>query len=333
MKNKRNVIITAALAFVLLLAGTAFVLGLGPFNFDNEPEIFVILPDAVPLAHMSDAQAMISSMVLTPVASGTRVDRNANAEIDFSNAADGYVMARWHGRNQGDVRVVIVGPSNTQFQYRLNTRGDWEVFPLTEGNGNYIIRVVESVGGGRFATTNTVRLDVTLVDEFAPFLRPNQFVNFNSTSAVVRQARELVNGSESTLESVGRVFGWVVDNIEYDVELARTVQSGFVPNLERVMRDRVGICFCYASLMTAMLRSQGIPTRLVIGYVSTNDGELYHAWISVFTEEYGWVNDIIRFDGNEWRIMDPTFAAGANQSADIIRFIGTGANHRAVRYN
>ena len=47
-----------------------------------------------------------------------------------------------------------------------------------------------------------------------------------------------------------------------------------------------GICFDYAALMTAMLRSQGIPTKLEIGY----SGEVYHAWISTYIDEIGWVD-------------------------------------------
>lgn len=42
-----------------------------------------------------------------------------------------------------------------------------------------------------------------------------------------------------------------------------------------------------------MLRSQRIPTRLEVGYM----GDVYHAWISIYTKETGWVNGIIEFDG------------------------------------
>jgi len=206
------------------------------------------------------------------------------------------------------------------------------VFPLTGGNGRYTIVVAERAAGNRYAVVINMNVDVVLTDEFAPFLRPNQFVNFNAQSTAVVLAAELVADSESVLESVGIIFDWIINNIAYDVELARTVQSGYVPNLEQIMERRMGICFDYAALMTAMLRSQGIPTRLVIGYVDL----VYHAWISVFTEEHGWVSNLIMFDGNEWRIMDPTFAASANNPAQaeyIANLVGTGANHRAVRYH
>jgi len=44
--------------------------------------------------------------------------------------------------------------------------------------------------------------------------------------------------------------------------------------------------------MSAMLRSQGIPTKLEVGY----SGEAYHAWISTYIKESGWVDNIIKFE-------------------------------------
>ena len=61
--------------------------------------------------------------------------------------------------------------------------------------------------------------------------------------------------------------------------------------------------------MSAMLRSQRIPTKLEVGY----SGDVYHAWISCYVDEIGWVDNIIEFDGKNWSIMDPTLAA--NNSA------------------
>jgi len=92
--------------------------------------------------------------------------------------------------------------------------------------------------------------------------------------------------------------------------------------LDDTLATGKGICFDYAALMSAMLRSQGIPTKLVVGY----SGDAYHAWISVHLEEIGWVNDIIEFDGTGWSLMDPTLAAGNSESA-VKKYIGDGTNY------
>ena len=101
--------------------------------------------------------------------------------------------------------------------------------------------------------------------------------------------------------------------------------SGYLPVLDTVLKEKKGICFDYAALMTAMLRSQEIPCKLVVGYAD----EVYHAWISVWTEESGWIDGTIFFDGHAWHRMDPTFASSGNRSDSIMNYIGNGANYSA----
>ena len=84
--------------------------------------------------------------------------------------------------------------------------------------------------------------------------------------------------------------------------------------------EKKGICFDYAALMTAMLRSQEIPCKLVVGYA----GNVYHAWISVWTAENGWIDGAIFFDGQVWTRMDPTFASSGGRSEEIMNFINGG---------
>ncbi|MBQ1472846.1 MAG: transglutaminase domain-containing protein, partial [Lachnospiraceae bacterium] len=93
--------------------------------------------------------------------------------------------------------------------------------------------------------------------------------------------------------------------------------------------SKKGICFDYASLMSALLRSQQVPTKLVVGY----SGTAYHAWISVYISEIGWVDNIIEFDGSNWSLMDPTLAANkANSSSAVKEYVGDGSNY-TVKYN
>ena len=123
------------------------------------------------------------------------------------------------------------------------------------------------------------------------------------------------------------VYDFVVGNLTYDKKKATTVQSGYLPVLDTVLAEKKGICFDYASLMTGMLRSQGVPCKLVVGYAGT----AYHAWISVWSEDTGWINGAIYFDGVSWKRMDPTFASSSKQSSKIMEYIGDGSNY-TVKY-
>ena len=76
--------------------------------------------------------------------------------------------------------------------------------------------------------------------------------------------------------------------------------------------------------MTALLRTQNIPTKLVVGY----SGTAYHAWISVYLEETGWIDNVIQFDGENWSLIDPTLAA-SNDRKSVGQYIGDGSNYLA----
>ena len=99
----------------------------------------------------------------------------------------------------------------------------------------------------------------------------------------------------------------------------------YVPDLDRLLSSKSGICFDYASLMTAMLRSLGIPAKLIFGYTGQN----YHSWLNIYTTETGWINAMISFDGKTWKLMDPTFAATSGEDQSIMDYIGDSGNYLA----
>ena len=195
------------------------------------------------------------------------------AVIDGSQSFHGYVMVRYKGKNP-KIKVQVI--KDTAYTYDLNARDAFEVYPFTEGNGVYVVKVFE------YAQLLSQSIFVSLINEFVPFLYPNQYVNFHSDSRAVKLACELADGKDS-LEKTAAVYHYVVENICYDYEKAKNVQSGYLPNVDETLRSKKGICLDYAALMTAMLRSLHIPAKLVVGYT----GELYHAWVSVYLEEDG----------------------------------------------
>ena len=142
------------------------------------------------------------------------------------------------------------------------------------------------------------------------FLYPNQFCNFNGSTKAVKTGDELVQGITDTIEKVEAIYKYTVDNISYDYQKAKTVKSGYLPNVDDTLKTQKGICFDYAALMTGMLRSQGVPCKLVVGYA----GSAYHAWISVWTEDTGWIDGAVYFNGTSWQLLDPTFAATSGGS-------------------
>lgn len=253
--------------------------------------------------------------VLVPAASGVEVYRSGSAVLDASNKSEGYVMLNYSGSNP-KVKFQIKTPAGVTYTYLVANYGTYQAYPLPGGSGNYSFAVYEAADVQRnlYAVALSQSLPVTISNGFQPFLYPNYYVNFNAASACVRKGEALSAGCASDLDVVSSVYGFVTKNIAYDNNKAATVQSGYAPFPDNTLASGKGICFDYASLMAAMLRSQQIPTRLEVGYV----GNLYHAWISCYVAEVGWVDGIIQFDGKNWTMMDPTMAAG-NGSAGVAK--------------
>lgn len=264
----------------------------------------------------------VFAQVRTPEASGSVTYSNGNAVIDASNASQGYVMVKYTG---GTSRIKVRITKGTDYTYDLNASGNYEVFPLTEGSGTYTVKVFQQVQGTSYAQIMSQTINVNLADELFPFLYPNQFCNFRADSAVVSTAASITAGISDPLSKVQAIYNYAVDNISYDYQKAATVQSGYLPVPDSTLASKTGICFDYAAVMTSMLRSQDIPTKLVIGYT----GGAYHAWVSVYVTGQGWVDNIIYFDGVNWRYMDPTFASSGKGNAAITSYITNPANYQA----
>ena len=261
---------------------------------------------------------------LVPEASGTLTYGDDAISIDASHTSDGYVMVKYQG-NASKVKLQVTVPDNTVYTYTLSS-GGYETFPLPGGSGSYKLDVLENAYDDMYALALSQDISVTISDEFKPFLYPNQYAWFTEGDAAVTFGIEISDNSSSDLDYLEQVYLYVIQNITYDDELAATVSSGYLPDVDTTLRTKKGICFDYASLMVALLRSQGIPTNLQIGY----SGDAYHAWISVYLKEAGWVDKIIEFDGKSWSLMDPTLAAN-NSRSSVQKYVGDGSKY-TVKY-
>jgi transglutaminase/protease-like cytokinesis protein 3 len=271
-------------------------------------------------AALAQSPAAVPEIVNTQP-SGILEQRTEKAVIDYSHTEDGYVMVQYTAQTDRRIKTQVKGPSTT-YTYNV-TPGKWEVFPLSDNNGGYQVTVYENVTENKYAMVTSVSFHVQLKDEFAPFLLPNQYVDYANAQKTVVKAAELSGNEQDVLKKVELVYSFVVQELTYDTQKAATVKSGYLPVLDQVLAEKRGICFDYAALMAGMLRSQGVPCKLVVGY----SGSAYHAWISVWSEETGWVDGAVFFDGASWQRMDPTFASSGKKSDSIMAYIGDGKNY------
>ncbi len=258
--------------------------------------------------------------LLETTAPGTKEKRNSVAVIDYSNAADGYIMVKYTADTS--LRLKVQVKSKTTYTYNI-IPGEWTALPLSEGDGDYKVTVYQNVVDSKYAAVISASFGASLKNEFTAFLYPNQYIDYSVAPNTVKTAYELTKNISGDLEKVAAVYDYVVSTIKYDYNKSAAVKSGYLPVLDDVLRDKSGICFDYAAIMTGMLRSQGIPCKLVVGYA----GDAYHAWISVWSEKSGWVDGAIFFNGAMWQRMDPTFASSGDRSDYIMNYIGDGSNY------
>lgn len=250
-------------------------------------------------------------VILTGSADGTESIGNESVTIDISHTGEGYLMVSYTG-SCPKVKFQLTGPD--QITYTYNLTGGYETFPLTSGSGSYSLGLFENIEGTTYSTLFTQNIDASITNEYGPYLYANQYVNFTASSSTVEKGAAIARSADNDLEVIQNVYNYIITNFTYDYDKAATVESGYLPNVDEIYSKQTGICFDYAAVMAAMLRTQNIPTRLEVGYM----GDVYHAWISTYISDTGWVNGIIEFDGNEWQMMDPTFASTSASPKDFL---------------
>ena len=229
---------------------------------------------------------MALAELLLPSAPGTTVYEKNGTTIDASHADQGYIMVRQTGLDK-KLKLQITKDGET-LTYDLNAQGEFEVFPLQMGDGKYTVQVFSQVSGTRYATVSSHSFTATVVDPLLPFLYPNQYVNYDASTLAVAKAQDLLGGLSTPREKFQTAYDYVVSHTVYDYMRALQASSGqlagYLPDLDDVYTANKGICFDIAALLACMLRSQGVATRLVIGYANTS----YHAWNEVWLDDQ-WV--------------------------------------------
>lgn len=250
----------------------------------------------------------------------SKAEGRGEVKVDLSHTSDGYFAVRESGSPKIKIQVLKDGE-----QYLYDVRpGEDDIFPLQCGEGAYTIKVMQNAGGTKYFELFSVNPDVKLSDQFQPYLRPNQYAKYKETSKCVKEAKKIAASSSDEKDFIKQVYEYIAENIVYDKEKAAGIQKGYIPDPDKTLEEGKGICFDYASLAASMLRSHGIPTRIIFGYVEPDN--LYHAWNMFYTEEDGWSSVEFKVNPKDWNRIDLTFSANGEDE----EFIGDGSNYTEV---
>lgn len=203
--------------------------------------------------------------------------------IDCSRAAQGLVAVEFNEpAPKGHLRVTVENmdcQDEKQYTYYLQP-GVKEKFPLQMGRGEYRVTILEHVKDNLYRPLHRESFAVELTgDEGSLYLQSVQNIPWDGSAAVVTKARELAEKGGGLEEQICLIHDYIVENMVYDYQKVDRLSSDYLPDVEETLHSKKGICYDFSSLLAAMLRSQGIPAKLVMGYGKDING--YHAWNEV----------------------------------------------------
>ena len=208
--------------------------------------------------------------------------------FDTSSTSNGLIKVNYVSDTTAKVKVMIEKDTK-RYTYDLLHNGTTENFPLQLGSGSYKLSILENISGSSYRLINSITIDVEISNPNSTYLNSIQNINWNVDSKAVAKAVALTKGTTDIKKKASILWKYMATNNKYDFHKLSTLTSSYVPVIDKTLIDKTGICYDFSSLFAAMLRSQGIPAKLVKGYAPKNAAG-YHAWNEVYDASLGkWV--------------------------------------------
>ena len=287
-----------------------------PFSSSGQRDRLVYVPlSVVPLAdYYEDANTIREPLMKTPELSDEYVVEGY-VTVNIGNVSRGYFKVRHEADVEALVQITNNNYGSSDF-FNLEGNNRWGVFPLTRGDGVYTIQILEYYADRVFSVIFSQDIYVSLENQNYPFLYPSRYVRFDENSAAVALAARLTVQASNDLEAAWFIYNYITTNISFDFEFGYAIIAGVVlehlPDIDATLASGMGICFDFAVLTAAMLRSQNIPARLEIGYVLG----IFHAWVAAYIPGAYWGN-AAHPSGGSWGLLDPT-TTSANNAAGFL---------------
>ena len=254
------------------------------------------------------------------------------AELDWSMADDGYIRARWTRRLTETVICYVT--CDEGFNRWYLPFNEWATIPLTYGSTTYRVSVTpifDKTQAGSLTEEEWEALDrdplqalVTahMTGTDAWHLLSSAFVDYEHAPETRAKALEITAGCKTDAEKITAVFEYVAGTIQYDFDLRDSNLASEAAgenmaivvgqrdfDLDHILASGKALCDQYAILTAGMLRSLGLPCKVVEGSIKTPDGWQGHAWIAVRPEtgelDMASLGAGMEPDG-EWVRLDPT---------------------------
>ncbi len=239
-----------------------------------------------------------------------------NENFDTTKTGQGSVGTRYIPLEDKRVKTRVQN-ADLKYDYDLFGRDYFEYFPLQLGNGEYKVSVFENITDNRYRQVKVKSITAEIKNPLDVFTTSVQTVNWNPEMEIIKKAAELTKGLKTDKQKILAIYNFVIDTFSYDYDKINNIELTYVPDIEKIYKEKNGICYDYSAVLAAMLRSQNIPTKLIKGYSDLVKG--YHAW-----------NEVYLADEDRWMVIDSTYDSGLkkknkkfNMEKDSSKYHGT----------
>lgn len=233
-----------------------------------------------------------------PDTKNTKMD-NGYGTVDWSTAANGYITFT----AKGQTRVFILqGPDDTQALFEV-AKGDIIKIALVNGTGKYQYAIANITNGGKsYRIQYKNSFTVQSIDaELAPYLVSTPYGDYENAPDATAKAEELWDNSKTQLENIEAIADWVGD-LKYDKSLKQgTIDIYVAP--DSVIENGGGVCNEMSKLLSAMLRSQGVPAYVQTGHSASGNN---HAWTMAWVELSTSVKNGVTSSKGAWVLIEAT---------------------------
>jgi hypothetical protein len=112
-------------------------------------------------------------------------------------------------------------------------------------------------------------------EDLAEFLQPTDILQ-SDDPAIAAKAKEIVGDEKDAWEAAKKLIRWVHENMGKVDHDPRPITASECLKLMR------GDCSEHATLLAALARAVGLPSKFATGVVYLNDGYYYHAWNELY---------------------------------------------------
>ncbi len=186
-------------------------------------------------------------------------------------------------QNNADIETIV-------FDFNEN-----EIFSQNEIENTFIIQSLVH----RPEVSSKTSFPIKNIDEeYKQFLKFGEYIDTNSK--IKAQATQLAEGEDDVFIVASKIAKWIREDIDYDLS---TLTANPNQASTEVFESKQGVCREISHLYISMLRSLGIPARVVTGHAYTNSEELVN-YLNSNWGGHAWAEVLI---GDEWVPFDLTY--------------------------